>query len=146
MKLIQHNEYLISTVAIDGLVLQDQSRSSNAADYTPKCFQSFMGQYLVIVVGYSISVIQTAFDYSPLLQWFVKTCMLIHVSWGYAVIFGHNCYIFVKLDKCTYKMYFKTLWPSDAILWHKSQSMMAQEMACCPIAPSLYPIPFLTYH
>ena len=31
-----------------------------------------------------------------------------------------------------------TLWPSDAIWWHRSGSTLAQVMACCLMAPSHY--------
>ena len=31
-----------------------------------------------------------------------------------------------------------SLWPSDAIRWHRSESTMAQVMACCLTAPSHY--------
>ena len=30
------------------------------------------------------------------------------------------------------------MWPSDAILWHRSGSTLAQVMSCCLMAPSLY--------
>ena len=33
---------------------------------------------------------------------------------------------------------FNSLWPSDAIWWQKSQSTLAQVMACCLMAPSHY--------
>ena len=33
---------------------------------------------------------------------------------------------------------FNSLWPSDAIWWHRSGSTMAQVMACCLTAPSHY--------
>ena len=42
-KLVQYNEYLISTVDTDGLVLQHQAISSHSAEYTPMHFQLFMG-------------------------------------------------------------------------------------------------------
>ena len=31
-----------------------------------------------------------------------------------------------------------SLWPSDVKMWHRSQSSLAQEMACCLMAPSHY--------
>ena len=43
MNLVQYNEYQISIVATDGLVLQHQGISSYNAEYAPMCFQSFMG-------------------------------------------------------------------------------------------------------
>ena len=33
---------------------------------------------------------------------------------------------------------FNSLWPNDAIWWHRSASTLAQVMACCLIAPSHY--------
>ena len=33
---------------------------------------------------------------------------------------------------------FNSLWPSDAIWWHRSGSTLAQVMACCRTAPSHY--------
>ena len=43
MKLLQYNEYLVSTVNTDGLVLQHQGISSYSSEYAPMCFQLFMG-------------------------------------------------------------------------------------------------------
>ena len=43
MKLVQCNEYLVSIVDTDGLVLQHQDISSQSAEYTPMVFQLFMG-------------------------------------------------------------------------------------------------------
>ena len=43
MKLVQYNEYLVSTVCIDGLLLQHQGISSHSTEYTPTSFQLFMG-------------------------------------------------------------------------------------------------------
>ena len=34
--------------------------------------------------------------------------------------------------------YIHSLWPSDAIWWHRSVSILAQGMACCMTAPSHY--------
>ena len=34
--------------------------------------------------------------------------------------------------------FFNSLWPSDAIRWHRSGSTLAQVMACCLTAPSHY--------
>ena len=42
MKLVQYNEYLVSTVATDGLVLQHQGISSYRVEYAPMYFQLFM--------------------------------------------------------------------------------------------------------
>ena len=43
-KLIQYNEYLVSTVGTDALVLiKHQGISSYSAEYTPIGFQLFMG-------------------------------------------------------------------------------------------------------
>ena len=39
MKLVQHNEHLVSTVDTDGLVLQPQGISSYSAEYAPIGFQ-----------------------------------------------------------------------------------------------------------
>ena len=43
MKLVQYNEYLVSNVVTDGLVLQHQDISSHNAEYTPMYFQLFTG-------------------------------------------------------------------------------------------------------
>ena len=43
MKPIQYNEYLVSIVETDGLVLQHQAISSNSASHVFVCFQLFMG-------------------------------------------------------------------------------------------------------
>ena len=43
MKLVQYNEYLVSTVGSDGLVLWHQGISSHIAGYKPMHFQLFMG-------------------------------------------------------------------------------------------------------
>ena len=43
MKLVQYNEYLISTVDTDGQMLEYQGNSSHSADYIPMPFQVFMG-------------------------------------------------------------------------------------------------------
>ena len=43
MKLVQHNEYLISIVDADGLVLDHQSISSHNADYVLVRFPVFRG-------------------------------------------------------------------------------------------------------
>ena len=43
MKPVQNNEYIVSTVDTDGLVLQHQGISSYSAEYEPMCFQLFMG-------------------------------------------------------------------------------------------------------
>ena len=42
-KLAQYNEYLISTVDTDGLVLQHQGFSSHSAEYALVCFLAFNG-------------------------------------------------------------------------------------------------------
>ena len=39
MQLVQFNEYLFSTMDIDGLVLKHQDISSYSAEYTPMHFQ-----------------------------------------------------------------------------------------------------------
>ena len=38
MKLVQYNEYLVSTVPTDALVLQHQGISSHSAEYEPMRF------------------------------------------------------------------------------------------------------------
>ena len=38
MKLVHYNEYLVSTVDTDGLVLQHQGISNHSAEYTPMHF------------------------------------------------------------------------------------------------------------
>ena len=43
MKLVQCNEYLVSTVDTDAQVLKHQDISSYSAEYTPVHFQLFMG-------------------------------------------------------------------------------------------------------
>ena len=43
MKLVQQNVCLVSTVDIDGRVVWHQGISSYSAEYTPICFQLFMG-------------------------------------------------------------------------------------------------------
>ena len=43
LKLVQYNEYLVSIVGTDGLVLSYQGISSNSADYTPMGFPVFRG-------------------------------------------------------------------------------------------------------
>ena len=43
MKSVQYNEYLVSTVDTDGLVLKHQAISSHCADNAPMHFQLFMG-------------------------------------------------------------------------------------------------------
>ena len=42
LKLIQYNEYLVSSVDTDGLVFQHQGISSQDAKYAHMCFQLFM--------------------------------------------------------------------------------------------------------
>ena len=39
MKLVHNNQYLVSTVDTDNLMLEHQSHSSHCAEYTPMCFQ-----------------------------------------------------------------------------------------------------------
>ena len=41
MKVVHDNEYLISTVDTDGLVLEHQGISSHNAEFTPMRFQLF---------------------------------------------------------------------------------------------------------
>ena len=43
MKLFQYNEYFISTVDTDALVLKHQGISSHSAEYAPICFQLLRG-------------------------------------------------------------------------------------------------------
>ena len=43
MKLVQYNEYLVNTVDTDGLVLKHQGISRYSVEYTPICFQLFVG-------------------------------------------------------------------------------------------------------
>ena len=43
MKLVQYNEYLVSTMDTDDLMLQHQGICSYSAEYTPIEFQLFMG-------------------------------------------------------------------------------------------------------
>ena len=43
MKLVQYNEYLISIVDTDGLVLKHQGISSHSADYAPMRFPVYRG-------------------------------------------------------------------------------------------------------
>ena len=43
MKLIQCNDYSVSTVDTDGLVIQHQSISGHSAEYTSMRFLLFMG-------------------------------------------------------------------------------------------------------
>ena len=43
MKLVQYNEFLVSIVDTDGLVLQHQDISSRSADYAPMRFPVFKG-------------------------------------------------------------------------------------------------------
>ena len=40
MNLVQYNEYLVSTVDTDGLLLQRQGISSYSAEYAAICFQA----------------------------------------------------------------------------------------------------------
>ena len=45
--------------------------------------------------------------------------------------------MYVKSYKDSYMMYgINSLWPSGAIWWHRSGSILAQVMACCLTAPS----------
>ena len=39
---------------------------------------------------------------------------------------------------CLFVFNFNSMWPSDAIWWHRSGSTLAQVMACCLMAPSHY--------
>ena len=43
MKLVQYNQYLVSTVDTDGLVLWHQGISSHSAKNAPMHFQLFVG-------------------------------------------------------------------------------------------------------
>ena len=43
MKLVQYNEYSVSTGSTDGLVLEHQGISSHGAKYAPMLLQLFMG-------------------------------------------------------------------------------------------------------
>ena len=43
MELAQYNEYFISIMGIDDLVLENQGISSHSADYTPIRFQLLKG-------------------------------------------------------------------------------------------------------
>ena len=43
MKLAQYSKYVVGNVGADDLVLWHQGISSYSADYTPICFQLFMG-------------------------------------------------------------------------------------------------------
>ena len=42
MKLVQHNQYLVSTVDTDDLMFKHQDISSYSAEYAPVYFQLFM--------------------------------------------------------------------------------------------------------
>ena len=42
----------------------------------------------------------------------------------------------IKYNTCLY--FLNSLWPCDAIWWHKTGSPLAQVMACCLMAPSHY--------
>ena len=42
MKHVKYDEYLISTLDTDGLVLQHQAISGHSAEYVPVCFRLFM--------------------------------------------------------------------------------------------------------
>ena len=57
MKLDKYNEYLVSTVATDGLVLQHQGISSHSVDYTFIQFQLFMNEYVVRLHVLSLPVL-----------------------------------------------------------------------------------------
>ena len=43
MIMVRYNGYLVNTLDSDGLVLKHQRISSYIAEYTPMCFQLFMG-------------------------------------------------------------------------------------------------------
>ena len=50
-----------------------------------------------------------------------KDCLIPHCQY-------HGCWWY----------WFNSLWPSDAICWHRTGSTLAQVMACCLTAPSHY--------
>ena len=52
MKMAQCNEYLVSTVCTDALVLKHQGISIYSAEYTPMRFQLFMGYMALNVHGW----------------------------------------------------------------------------------------------
>ena len=46
MKLVQHNEYIITIMDTDGLVLKHQGISSHITEYAPMRFQLFWGEHI----------------------------------------------------------------------------------------------------
>ena len=72
--------------------------------------------------------------------------------WRYNVTSSLICWAHTQNDPCTkrnsnvdwpwflcFDLY--SLWPKDAIWWHKFGSTLAQVMACCLMAPSQYLTP-----
>ena len=61
---------------------------------------------------------------------------------NYAIILGIYCSFLTIYTKMAYigpaEIWFNSLWPSDAIWWHRSGSILTQVMAWCLMAPSHY--------
>ena len=51
---------------------------------------------------------------------------------------ANEIYCFLQTNLLLSKVIINSLWPSDTIWRHKSGSTLAQEMACCLMAPSHY--------
>ena len=65
----------------------------------------------------------------PKLRWMAKE------NKNYISMIIFKVKIWTKEENC---LIFNSLWPNDAIWWHRSGSTLAQVMACCLTAPSLY--------
>ena len=66
---------------------------------------------------------------------FSQTAFFTLFSWN------ENCWIsmLITLDaELSYNSFINSLWPDDAIWWHRSGSTLAQVMACCLTTPSHY--------
>ena len=76
MKQVQYNEYLVSTVETEGLVLQHQGISAHNAEHAPTCFHLFKGQCTWL-----------SFDNSV---WFLWHAAIVNIKFIDILVFKHR--------------------------------------------------------
>ena len=81
--------------------------------------------------------LRTISQWVPKLLFYIlslKILLVNELSWVSATDLKIGCLIYGYLLEGD----FNSLWPGDAIWWHRSGSTLAQVMACCLMAPSHY--------
>ena len=65
-----------------------------------------------------------------------KTIWILY--WMYYTTLTVTCDLILLTSNVPWYIMFNTMWPSDAIWWHRSVSIVVQLMACCLMPPSHY--------